>query len=125
MTNQVVVQCVEYEPLMEIRRLAPEIPVGYLMSVNAIYPARLKVDFLSAELGRVTGAFVRAAQRRGQAVHVWTVDAPTDMARMIAVGVDALITNEPAKLCGACASIRASAGPNGCSTGCMPGWRGK
>ncbi len=97
MTNQVVIQCLEYEPLMEVRRLAPEIPVGYLMSVNAIYPARLKVDFLSVELGRVTGAFVRAAHRRGQAVHVWTVDKPTDVDRMIAVGVDALITNEPAE----------------------------
>ncbi len=97
MTNQVMVQCLEYEPLMEVHRLAPEIPVGYLISVNAIYPERLKVDFLSVELGRVTGAFVRAAHRRGQAVHVWTVDALTDMDRMIAVGADVLITNEPAE----------------------------
>src|SRR6185369_13911023 len=34
MTNQVIIQCLEYEPLMEVRRLAPEIPIGYLMSVN-------------------------------------------------------------------------------------------
>jgi glycerophosphoryl diester phosphodiesterase len=97
MTNQVVVQCLEYEPLMEVRRVAPEIPVGYLMSVNATHPGWLKVDFLSVELARVTGAFVRAAHRRGQAVHVWTVDKPADMERMIAVGADALITNEPAE----------------------------
>ena len=95
MTNQVIVQCLEYEPLLEVQRLAPEIPVGYLMSVNATHPGRLKVNFLGAELGRVTGAFVQAAHRRGQRVHVWTVDAPADMERMIDLGVDDLITNEP------------------------------
>ena len=95
MTNQVIVQCLEYEPLLEVRRLAPGIPVGYLMSVNATRPGRLKVDFLSAELNRVTGAFVQAAHRRGQRVHVWTVDAPADMERMLDLGVDDLITNEP------------------------------
>jgi glycerophosphoryl diester phosphodiesterase len=95
MTNQVIVQCLEYEPLMEIRRLAPGIPVGYLMSVNATRPGRLKVDFLSAELNRVTGAFTQAAHRRGQRVRVWTVDTPVDMERMIDLGVDDLITNDP------------------------------
>jgi glycerophosphoryl diester phosphodiesterase len=94
-TNQVIIQCLEYEPLMEVRRLAPAIRVGYLMSVNAAHPGRLKVNFLGAELNRVTGAFVQAAHRRGQRVHVWTVDAPADMERMIDLGVDDLITNEP------------------------------
>jgi glycerophosphoryl diester phosphodiesterase len=95
MTNQVIIQCLEYEPLMEVRQFAPAIRVGYLMSVNAAHPGRLKVNFLAAELSRMTGAFVKAAHRRGQAVHVWTVDAPADMERMIDLGVDDLITNEP------------------------------
>jgi len=97
MIDQVIIQCLEYEPFLEVRRLAPEIPVGYLMSVNAAHPGRLKVDFLGAELSRVTGAFLQAAHRRGQQVHVWTVDAPTDMERMIDLGADDLITNEPAE----------------------------
>jgi glycerophosphoryl diester phosphodiesterase len=95
MTNQVIVQCLEYEPLLEVQRLAPEVPVGYLMSVNAAHPGRLKVNFLSTEMSRVTGAFVQEAHRRGQQVHVWTVDAPADMERMMDLGVDDLITNEP------------------------------
>jgi glycerophosphoryl diester phosphodiesterase len=97
MTNRVIVQCLEYEPLQEVRRLAPAIPVGYLMSVNARDPGRLQVDFLGVQLGRVTGEFVHAAHRRGQRVHVWTVDEPEDMDRMIDLGVDDLITNKPAE----------------------------
>jgi len=91
----VVIQCLEYEPLLEVHRLASEIPVGYLMSVNAAHPGRLQVNFLSVESSRVTGAFVQSAHRRGQRVHVWTVDTAAIMERMIALGVDDLITNDP------------------------------
>lgn len=97
MMNQVIIQCLEYDPLQEVHRLAPEIPVGYLLSVNARHPQRLDVSFLGAALSRATGAFVQAAHRRGQEVHVWTVDKPDDMERMIDIGVDSLITNQPAE----------------------------
>lgn len=96
MTSRVIVQCLEYEPLQELRGLAPGIPTGYLLSVNARHPSDLKVDFLAAEKGRVNGPFIQRAHRHGQRVHAWTVDDPRDMDRLIALGVDDLITNEPA-----------------------------
>lgn len=95
MTDRVIIQSLHYAGLEEVRRLAPEIPIGYLFSVNAREPKRLDVDFLSVQIGRVDAAFVRAAHRRKQEVHVWTVDKPGDMARMIDLGVDNLITNRP------------------------------
>jgi glycerophosphoryl diester phosphodiesterase len=97
MANQVIIQCLEYVPLQEVRRFAPEIPVGYLLSVNARQPSRLKVDFLAAAQNRVTGAFVLAAHRRGEQVHVWTVNKTQSMERMIDIGVDSLITDQPAE----------------------------
>jgi glycerophosphoryl diester phosphodiesterase len=97
MINQVIVQSLDYEPLLHVQRLAPGIPVGYLMSVNARHPERLNVDFLAVQLDRVTGPFVQAAHRRGQQVHAWTVDAPADIERMIDVGADSLITDQSAE----------------------------
>jgi glycerophosphoryl diester phosphodiesterase len=97
MADQVIIQCLEYEPLQQVRRLKPEIPIGYLLSVNARQPARLKVDFLGTALSRANGAYVRAAHRRGQEVHVWTVNTPEAMERMIDISVDSLITDRPAE----------------------------
>ncbi|MDQ2661253.1 MAG: glycerophosphodiester phosphodiesterase [Actinomycetota bacterium] len=41
----------------------------------------------------VTARFVDAAQRAGAEVHVWTVNDPADMARLLELGVDGLVTD--------------------------------
>jgi glycerophosphoryl diester phosphodiesterase len=43
----------------------------------------------------VSPRFIAAARRAGLAVQVWTVDAPDDARRLLAQGVDALITDRP------------------------------
>jgi glycerophosphoryl diester phosphodiesterase len=41
----------------------------------------------------VTNRFVDAAHRHGVEVHVWTVNEPADMRRLLALGVDGLVTD--------------------------------
>lgn len=96
MLDQIVVQCLEYEPLLEVRRLAPRVSVGYLLSFNAREPGRLNVDFLSVEKGRLDRNFISGAHRRGQQVYAWTVNTSEDMQRLLNLGVDGLITDESA-----------------------------
>lgn len=96
MLDRVVVQCLEYEPLLEVRQLAPEVPIGYLLSFNARKPSRLSVDFLSVEQSRLNRAFIGDAHRRGQQVYAWTVDKVEDMQRLFDLGIDAIITNDSA-----------------------------
>jgi glycerophosphoryl diester phosphodiesterase len=96
MLNQVVIQCLEYEPLLEVRKLAAEVPIGYLLSFNARRPSRLDVDFLSVEQRRLDPTFVRQAHRHGQQVYAWTVNRAEDMRRQIDLDVDGLITDQPA-----------------------------
>jgi glycerophosphoryl diester phosphodiesterase len=43
----------------------------------------------------VTPAFVRRAHRERAAVQVWTVDAPEDIRRLLAMGVDGVISDRP------------------------------
>jgi glycerophosphoryl diester phosphodiesterase len=96
MLDQVVIQCLEYEPLLEVRQLAPEVPVGYLLSFNAREPSRLDVDFLSVEQNRLDRAFIMTAQRRGQQVYAWTVNTAEDMERFFDLGIDGVITDQAA-----------------------------
>lgn len=46
----------------------------------------------------LTEARIRRAQDLGLAVNAWTVNAPNDIARMIALGVDGIITDYPARV---------------------------
>jgi glycerophosphoryl diester phosphodiesterase len=43
----------------------------------------------------VSPRFVRLARRGGRVLHVWTVNAPDDIARLKAWGVDGVITDRP------------------------------
>lgn len=58
----------------------------------------LQVPEYQGDLQIVTKRFVEAAHRKNMQVHVWTVDNESDMRRLIALGVDGIITDRPDRL---------------------------
>lgn len=55
----------------------------------------LDVDFLAVNTGMATPGFIRRAQQAGKQVFVWTVNDPLTMSRMMSLGADGIITDEP------------------------------
>jgi glycerophosphoryl diester phosphodiesterase len=94
MLDQVVIQCLEYEPLLEVRQVAPGVPVGYLLSFNAREPSRLEVNFLSVEQERLDSSFILKAHRRSQMVYAWTVNTSAQIERLLDLGIDGIITDQ-------------------------------
>jgi len=95
-----IITSLSQQGLAQVRALAPEIPVGQVVTAAVGDPARLDVDLLSINQSRVTRAVVRANRAAGLATHVWTVNELDEMNRMIDLGVDAIITDQPARLRG-------------------------
>jgi glycerophosphoryl diester phosphodiesterase len=63
------------------------------------FPARCaQVPVRQGPLPVADGAFVRAAHRLGLHVHVWTVNEPDEMRRLVRLGVDGLVTDRPRQL---------------------------
>lgn len=60
------------------------------------YAALLGASALHPPLPLVDRRLVERCRAAGLAVHVWTVDDPADVRRLAALGVEAIITNDPA-----------------------------
>jgi glycerophosphoryl diester phosphodiesterase len=69
-------------------------PAGGLVAAAAAAGATM----ISPKLVMVTPELIAAAHERGVAVVVWTVNDPVEMARYIAFGADAIVTDYPDRL---------------------------
>jgi glycerophosphoryl diester phosphodiesterase len=96
------------------RRFAPDVPTsaGTMATAEAWQAVQaggdlpespavaFQVPERQGDLVIVDERFVAAAHRAGKAVHVWTVNDAESMERLLALGVDGIISDVPTTLCG-------------------------
>ncbi len=86
------------EALKDMKAVMPEIPCGYILSVSiGKYYDLDYADFFSLDLNYVTKKSLSNCHKVGKPVNAWTVNDTDSMEKMIALGVDSIITDEPLK----------------------------
>jgi glycerophosphoryl diester phosphodiesterase len=121
-TDRVMIQSFDWRTLQLVQKLAPAIPTVYLTLQKGAgatifldkasdwtagfdpaehgnsVPAAIKAAggaIWSPYFGDVDPGLIAKSHRLGLAVVVWTVNKPADMARMIDIGVDGIISDHP------------------------------
>lgn len=91
-----VVTSMNYSFLKQVKKANPDIRTGYIMTMTYGTISRIEAaDFFSVKYTYVDEAFVREAHSLGKEVHAWTVNYRGDIKRMLDVGVDNIITDNP------------------------------
>ena len=119
LTEQVLVASFHEQAMSEFRAACPEVATSmvqaeivpffvlstlflgatYQASVPSVQVPEFRGGIVPwGDLQVVNGRFVRDAQRQNMEVHVWTVNETADMERMLALGVDGIITDRPDRL---------------------------
>ena len=92
-----VVQSFDHAAMARFKALAPEVPVGLLGAPPRRRLGRLALwaDQVNPRHAGLAASYVDAVHDAGMACQVWTVNQGADMARVLTLGVDGVITNYP------------------------------
>jgi glycerophosphoryl diester phosphodiesterase len=96
--DQVVITSLDSGALRQVESMAPELATGLIVTAAVGDVTRTEADFLSLNSARATRALIRRAKFAGKQIHVWTVNDPEVMLRMIERDVDNVITDDPGLL---------------------------
>ncbi len=99
MEERVIYSSFNHYSLQKLKMQFPEVQIGLLMGENFVdvpdYPKRLCAAALHPPMQGLTKEYIDRCREYGLKVHTWTVDNLDKMREVIAMGVDAFITDCP------------------------------
>lgn len=94
--DECVITSLDYSSLHKVKEVYPALRCGYIMNVAmGNYFDLPDADFFSMEYTFVTPNAIKQIHDRKKEVHVWTVDQSEHADKMVALGVDNIITGDP------------------------------
>lgn len=98
--NSCYITSFSYDALKKVKQLDPKIKTGYIanLSTATSYSRLPYIDAVSMNYLFVNQSVVNSAHHNGKRIFVWTVDRQSEVQRMMALGVDNIITNRPDKV---------------------------
>jgi glycerophosphoryl diester phosphodiesterase len=110
-TDSVIVASFHDSAIQRFREFAPNVATSGATNETATFyfshlegravvppVAALQVPARLGDVDVVTESFVAAAHGVGVAVHVWTINDPEEMARLLGLGVDGIVSDRPTVL---------------------------
>jgi len=94
--KKVQIMSLELKAVRQIQRLAPQIAAGYVFAAGLGNLVRLDVGFLAVPTGQATSRLMREAHEKGLRVYAWTVNDVDGILDLMEIGIDGLITDDPA-----------------------------
>ncbi|KYJ86512.1 glycerophosphodiester phosphodiesterase family protein [Sulfurovum riftiae] len=95
MANDIAVMSLNRDQVKRFRALRPEWEAGILLSKTLGDISKIDANFLAVNLGMMGPNFIKRTHKTGKKIYVWTADDPITIFKMISLGVDGVITNEP------------------------------
>lgn len=100
--ERTLVSSFHWPTVQALAGLRPRLRTGILTCSRLLDPVgdlrRTRAQALCQEHTLADRALVRVVHGAGFEIHVWTANRPADLRRMIALGVDGIITDFPARL---------------------------
>jgi glycerophosphoryl diester phosphodiesterase len=96
MVGEIATMSLKYPAVQKMLTLRPDWRTGVLAATAVGDLAGLEGDFVAVNTGQASPWLARSVEAAGKDLYVWTVNDPLEMSKMISMGADGLITDEPA-----------------------------
>jgi len=96
MADQIAFMSLKYASVQKAKSLRPDWQAGILAATKLGDLAGLDGDFAAVRAETASPGLIGSVHAAGKDLYVWTVNDPLQMSKMISMGVDGLITDEPA-----------------------------